>query len=103
MSKKELEEYINRNSHVIEIFSEKALEYQTDKNNNRFENKRWDEVKIAHTVDRMVNAFIEDVYQKLRSQIKENRFAPKWSWIDFMIKNEVLDKMEESVIEIKFE
>lgn len=103
MNKRELEKYINDNSRVIEIFSEKALEYQNGKNKNRPKSKRWDEVRITHTVDRMINTFMENVHQKLQSQVKENEFAPQWSWIDFIIKNEILDELEESVIEMKFE
>ena len=103
MNKKELEQYINNNSRTIEIFSEKALEYQTSKNTNRPKKKRWDEVKIGHAVDGMINTFVENVHDKIKTQVKKNEFEPQRPWIDFIAKNNVLDELEESVIEMEFE
>lgn len=103
MNKKELEDYINKNSRTIEIFSEKALEYQTDKNKGRPIKKRWDEVKIGHAVDGMINTFIENIHDKIKAQIKKNEIEPQRPWIDFITKNNVLDELEESVIEMEFE
>ncbi|GAW63423.1 hypothetical protein FC65_GL000673 [Ligilactobacillus acidipiscis DSM 15836] len=103
MNKKELEEYINNNSRTIEIFSEKALEYQTGKNNDRPKKKRWGEVKISRAVDGMINTFMENVHDKIKTQVKRNEFEPQRSWIDFITKNNVLDELEESVIEMEFE
>lgn len=103
MNKKELEEYINKNSQTIEIFSEKALEYQTGKNNDRPKKKRWDEVKIGHAVDGMSSTFMENIHDKIKVQVKKNEFDPQRPWIDFITKNDVLDELEESVIEMEFE
>lgn len=103
MNKKELEQYINNNSRTIEIFSEKALKYQDMKNKNRPKAKRWDEVKISHAVDGMINTFMENVHDKIKTQVKRNEFEPQRSWIDFITKNDVLDELEESVIEMEFE
>ncbi|WP_206464400.1 hypothetical protein [Ligilactobacillus pobuzihii] len=46
---------------------------------------------------------MENVYEKLRSEVKENEFAPQWSWTDFIIKYKILDALEESVLKIDFE
>lgn len=103
MNKKELEQYINDNSRTIEIFSEKALEYQDSKNKNRPRSKRWDEVKISHAVDGMINTFVENMHDKIKTQINRNNPDQTKAWTDFMNLNEVLDSLEESVIEMEFE
>lgn len=103
MNKKELEQYINNNSRTIEIFSEKALKYQDMKNKNRPKAKRWDEVKISHAVDGMINTFVENVHDKIKTQINKDNPSPEKAWIDFMNLNEILYSLEESVIEMEFE
>ena len=47
--------------------------------------------------------FIDNVYDKLKTNIKENKFQPYDSWVNFIEGNEVLDNLEETVSEIEFD
>ncbi|MCG0557351.1 hypothetical protein IMAU80296_03011 [Lactiplantibacillus plantarum] len=44
---------------------------------------------------------VEDLYNKLHTQVKANRFTPAEKWIQFINQNEVLDGLEESMIELE--
>ena len=58
---------------------------------------------MASAVDKMVSQFIDNVYDKLKANIKENKFQPYESWVRFIETNEVLDSLEDSVAELTFE
>lgn len=51
----------------------------------------------------MISQFVDNVYGKLKDNIKENRFQPYESWVRFIETNQVLDSLENSVAEFKFE
>lgn len=103
MDREEFETYLNANSRVVAIFRSQALAYQHSKNRQRSTSKRWSETVVASAVDKMVNQFIDNVYDKLKTNIKENKFQPYESWVRFIETNEVLDSLEDSVGELEFE
>ena len=51
----------------------------------------------------MVSKFVDNVYDKLKANIKENKFQPYESWVSFIETNEVLDNLEDTIAEIEFE
>jgi hypothetical protein len=51
----------------------------------------------------MVEQFVDNVYDKLKANIKENKFQSYESWIRFIETNEVMDNLEASVAELEFE
>ena len=103
MDREEFETYLNANSRVVAIFRSQALAYQHSKNRQRATSKRWSETAVASAVDKMVNQFIDNVYDKLKTNIKENKFQPYDSWVNFIESNEVLDNIEKTVSEIAFD
>ena len=103
MDREEFETYLNANSRVVAIFRSLALAYQHSKNRQRAISKRWSETAVAISVDKMANQFIDNVYDNLKTNIKENKFQPYESWVRFIETNEVLDSLEYSVGELEFE
>lgn len=103
MDREEFETYLNANSRAVALFRSRALSYQHSQNRKRAASKRWSETAVASAVDKMVNQFVDNVYDKLKANIKENKFQPYESWVRFIETNEVLDSLEDSVAEIDFE
>ncbi|RND87007.1 hypothetical protein FAM18175_02825 [Lacticaseibacillus paracasei] len=103
MDCEEFETYLNANSRVVAIFRSQALAYQHSKNRQRAASKRWSETAVASAVDKMVSQFVDNVYDKLKANIKANKFQPYESWVNFIESNEVLDNLEETVSGIKFD
>ncbi|MCP9305332.1 MULTISPECIES: hypothetical protein [Lactobacillaceae] len=103
MDREEFETYLNANSRVVAIFRSQALAYQHSKNRQRATSKRWSKTAVASAVDKMVSQLIDNVYDKLKANIKENKFQPYESWVRFIETNEVLDSLEETIADMSFE
>ncbi|UVH25119.1 hypothetical protein NJN40_14490 (plasmid) [Lacticaseibacillus paracasei] len=103
MDREEFETYLNANSRVVAIFRSHALAYQHSKNRQRATGKRWSETAVASAVDKMVGQFVDNVYDKIKTSIKESKLQPYDSWVNFIESNEVLDNIEETVSEIAFD
>ncbi|MFT8762318.1 MAG: hypothetical protein ABF857_13840 [Lacticaseibacillus paracasei] len=103
MDREEFETYLNANSRVVAIFRSQALAYQHSKNRQRAASKRWSKTVVASAVDKMVSQFVDNVYDKLNANVKENKLHPYENWVNFIETNEVLDSLEDSVAEIDFE
>lgn len=76
---------------------------QTIKNKKHQPAKRWNEAMIQRQAEKMYTQVVEDLYNKLHTKVKANRFTPAEKWIKFINGNEVLDGLEESMIELEFE
>ena len=103
MNKLELLEYLENNSTAIITFKSKALDFQNLKNKGRQPAKRWNDAKVDRAVDKMLDQFVDNIFNKLKSAVKENKYNPRDSWIQFMDANNILGDLEESVIELEFE
>ena len=103
MDCEEFETYLNANSRVVAIFRSQALAYQHSKNRQRAASKRWSETAVASAVDKMVSQFVDNVYDKLKNNVKESKLNPYESWVSFIETNEVLNNLEESVAEMELE
>jgi thiaminase len=101
MDREEFETYLNANSRVVAIFRSHALAYQHSKNRQRATGKRWSETAVASAVGKMVSQLVDNVYDKLKANIKENKFQPYESWVNFIETNEVLDNLEDTVAEME--
>ena len=101
MNKVQLQKFISDNSQVEAIFMQKSFEYLNSKNKKRQPAKRWNEEQITRQAEKMYAQVVEDLYNKLHTQVKANRFTPAEKWIQFINQNEVLDGLEESMIELE--
>lgn len=102
MNKEQLQQYVANNSQVETIFMSKVVDYLNGKNKKRQPAKKWNEARIQRQAEKMYDQVIEDLYNKLHTQVKANRFTPADQWIKFIDKNDVLDGLEESMIELEF-
>ena len=103
MDREEFETYLNANSRAVALFRSRALSYQHSQNRKRAASKRWSETVVASAVDKMGSQFVDNVYDKLNANVKENKLHPYENWVNFIETNEVLDSLEDSVAEIDFE
>ncbi|EPC36049.1 hypothetical protein Lpp225_2703 [Lacticaseibacillus paracasei subsp. paracasei Lpp225] len=103
MDREEFETYLNANSRVVAVFRSQALAYQHSKNRQRAASKRWSETAVASAVDKMVSQFIDNIYDKLKNNVKESKLNPYESWVSFIESNEVVDNLEDTVAEIGFD
>ena len=103
MNKEELLEYIDTNSTAIANFKDKVRADQQTKNKKSQPAKRWNDARIERQVDKFIDEFIGNIYDKLSRAIKANNHTPKERWIKFIEENELLDDLEESVSMIDFE
>lgn len=102
MTEEELQTYLVDHCQVIDMFREKALEFQNDRNHERLANKRWPQVTIENEVNKMVDQFISNVHNNLSGAFKESQLHPYESWVNFIENHEILDSLEESVTDIDF-
>ena len=103
MDRKEFETYLNANSRLVTIFRSQALAYQHNKNRQRSTSKKWSGTAVISAVNKMVSQFVDNVYDKLNANVKENKLHPYESWVSFMETDEVLENLEDTVAEIRFE
>ena len=69
MDREEFETYLNANSRAVALFRSRALSYQHSQNRKRAASKQWNEAVINSAVDKMVEQFVDNVYEKLRTSI----------------------------------
>ena len=81
MNTEELNEYIKTNSKAYDIFIEKALVYQNNKNASRKMEKRFSE---------------DNLHDKLNAE-KTLKKHPSTDWIRFMEEHEMIDNLEDSM------
>lgn len=81
MDREEFETYLNANSRAVALFRSRALSHQHSQNRKRAASKQWNEAVINSAVNRMVEQFIDNVYEKLRTSIKESKLHPYDSWM----------------------
>ncbi|MGX7394037.1 hypothetical protein [Carnobacterium mobile] len=103
MTFKEFLEYINENLSGKSTFYEKAMEDQLARNGRRAPAKRWNETKIDRAIDKMWVELVRNIYDKFKSTINSKSSDPYQGWIDFMNKNESLEKLDEMIVDLEFE
>lgn len=102
MNEKEFAEYLDRNSNVRDKFSEKAMDYQIQLNDERAFARQWNEAEINRAVDKMYQQFLDSVYEKVQSGVDTAHRDDEQAWINFMDSNDILDSLEDSTSELEF-
>lgn len=103
MDNEEFSTYFSENSNAVDMFCEKAVDFQEDKNKQRAPAKRLNNTMVANAAEKMVDQFIESVYEKIGLNIKEDQSSSRENWISFIEENEIFDSLEDSVGEMVFE
>lgn len=96
MDTEELNEYIKTNSKAYDIFIEKALVYQNNKNASRKMEKRFSEDKVASKAEKMWENIVVNLHDKLNAE-KTLKKHPSTDWIRFMEEHEMIDNLEDSM------
>lgn len=99
MKYKEFLEYLENNLEGYHTFIRKARQYQHSKNAKRPAKSRWSDEKIEKVTYEMWKKSMENLYNKLKQEIKsDSRFA----WTDFVEKNNIFEVMNDSISEMDF-
>ncbi|EGQ0540422.1 TPA: hypothetical protein PF400_000490 [Staphylococcus aureus] len=101
--KKTFQTHIESKIKALSIFYDRAFEYQTAKNDKRPKKNRWNEDKVQRTTDEMYNKLIQNIYEKVKSNVEDNGKQPDNQWFLYMEKHELYDSIEMSIYDIEFE
>lgn len=103
MNIEELDQYIEENSTAKTTFEEKALAFQQAKNEKRAFAKRWKPGRLQRQVDLMWTDILDNFYKKLAAAIKKTNSPSPDAWVNFIVENEILDELAESMDELSFD
>lgn len=99
MKYKEFLEYMETNLEGYQTFMRKARQYQVAKNAKRPAKSRWGDEKIEKATYEMWKKSMENLYNKLRQEIKSDS---RFSWADFVEKNSIFEIVNDSISEMDF-
>ncbi|MCW6681559.1 hypothetical protein NHG29_01600 [Aerococcaceae bacterium NML160702] len=104
MNKKDLQAYLNTHApSIIRQFSEKALDFQQEKNKARGVSKRWSEKKVQESADKMLEQFIEAIHAKVASTLSPNSRKSEIAWRQKIEEIELIDNLADMIGELEFE
>ncbi|KAJ72472.1 hypothetical protein M222_2242 [Enterococcus faecalis AZ19] len=100
----EFREYLEENaSHSLELFIEKATDYQLKKNKKRSGSAKWNDAKVHRAIDDMLDRLIDSAYEQIKVQKGVPKYNGKQIWIDFMNEHEFLEMFADGVAETEFD
>lgn len=103
MDEQEFESYIENNCRLRQLFYDKAVDYENEKNDERAKSKKFNSAEIRHTVDRMYKVMISTLYEQIRSTFKNGSYKKRDRWTTYMENNDTLTVLEDSMIDLEFE
>lgn len=98
----ELEEYLEANSQIVDNFRDKYAAFLNEQNADRPANKKWSSLRIENVTDSGVNRFVGNIQSKLSSAMKPRQRKSYDGWVDYMKRNETIDSLEESLMDLDF-
>lgn len=97
----ELEEYLESHSQIVDNFRNKYAAFLNEQNAGRSTNKKWSSLRIENETDSAVSKFLSNIQAKLSSAMKPRQRKQYASWIDYMERNNVIDSLEESMMDLE--
>ncbi|AEV95239.1 hypothetical protein [Pediococcus claussenii] len=101
MNKEEFSEYMDKNSNVRNIFAERALSYQQEKNQARQPAKRWRDGRVEREAEKMYDNVLNNIYEQIKRTVQNS--TERNNWIQFIDENDLFDDLEQSMNEMSFE
>ncbi|ARW23058.1 hypothetical protein [Levilactobacillus brevis] len=98
----ELEEYLEANSQIVDNFRDKYAAFLNKQNADRPTNKKWSSLRIKNETSSTVIKFISNIQAKLSSAMKPRQRKQYAAWIDYIERNEIIDNLEESLMDLEF-
>lgn len=98
----ELEEYLEAHSRIVDNFRDKYAAFLSEQNADRPTNKKWSSLRIKNETSSAVIKFISNIQAKLSSAMKPRQRKSYDGWIDYMERNEIIDSLEESLMDLDF-
>jgi hypothetical protein len=103
--------YVDKNSRAEEIFYERALAFQIDKNERRQKSARWTQSKMEKECEKMWEATIKGTYNNVATNIKAIEKKPRFHnhddevdyWVNFLNENEFLESFTDGISDAEFE
>ena len=100
----EFVEYLQTNAkRTLDLFLEKATEYQNEKNNGRSGKAKWPEAKVARAVEDMYNQLLTNTYEKIKMVKPVAKYNGYQIWVEFLEQSEFFELFSDSIAEMEFE
>jgi len=103
MNVNEFQDYIEHYSRISELFYEKVLGHENEKNDERAKAKKKDEAVIKHDVDRMYDKMVDNLYEQIKGVLKKDAYKKRENWIEYFENSDALLDIEDSMAEMEFE
>lgn len=99
----EFKEYLE-NTAGFEIYIQKALDLQQERNSRRSEKKgkKWNGARMEREAYRMWEDVVLSAYEQVKRARVEMKAGTK-TWIEFMKENEFLENFNDGISEMEFE
>ncbi|MEO3411022.1 hypothetical protein ABGN28_12425 [Levilactobacillus brevis] len=97
----ELEEYLESHSQIVDNFRNKYAAFLNEQNAGRSTNKKWSSLRIENETSSAVIKFISNIQAKLSSAMKPRQRKSYDGWVDYMERNNVIDGLEESMMDLE--
>lgn len=99
MKYKDFLAYLEENLDGFNTFTEKAIAFQTEKNQKRQPKKRWENDKVERAAYEMWNKAMQPLYDNLKREIKSDA---KWMWKDYIEKHGILETVNDGISDLDF-
>ncbi|MGF1918105.1 hypothetical protein [Enterococcus faecalis] len=100
----EFVEHLQTNAQLsLDIFLEKATEYQNEKNKNRKVKEKWPEEKIQIAVNKMYNQLLTNTYETIKIAKPIPKYNRYQIWEEFLLETEFLEMFADSIAQMEFE
>lgn len=99
----EFKEFLE-STNSYEIYMQKALDLQRDRNSRRSEKKgkKWNDAKMERAAYEMWEKLVLSAYEQIKSARIVMKAGTK-SWIEFMNENEFIESFSDGISEMEFE
>ncbi|CUO92347.1 Uncharacterised protein [[Eubacterium] contortum] len=99
MKYKDFLEYLENTLEGYNLFMEKAIAFQEEKNRKRPAKNRWEPGRVQRAAYDMWKQSMQPLYDKLKSEIKSDDTQV---WDDFMQNNNILETINDGITDLNF-
>lgn len=100
----EFVEYLQTNAQrTLDLFLEKATDYQNGKNKIRSGKSKWPEKKVQKAIDDMYNQLLTNTYEKIKMAKPIPKYNGYQVWEEFLNETEFLDMFSDNISAMEFE
>lgn len=99
MKYKEFLQYLEANLDTYQVFIDKAMQFQRDKNSKRPPAKRWDEDKMLRAAYDMWKKSMENLFNTIKREINSDA---DFIWREYIEKNNIIESVNDGIRDMDF-